>query len=175
MPRKVTINYKKTQKVIKVDEMSDWQDAAELLISKMKPGMVIALHGDLGAGKTTLTQYIAKQLGVSKRALSPTFALIRNYVVKRQRSEASAKECRTSNVERPSYVEATAGRRGTLDVGRLVHVDAYRIEDERELLALDLDEELMEPGTVMIIEWPERVEEWVKKQKELIRVEIEIQ
>ncbi len=184
MPRKVTINYKKTQKVIKVDEMSDWEDAAEFLISKMKPGMVIALHGDLGAGKTTLTQYIAKQLGVSRRALSPTFALIRNYVVKRQRSEASAKECRTSsllsrkegsNVERPSYAEATAGRRGTLDVGRLVHVDAYRIEDERELLALDLDEELMEPGTVMIIEWPERVEEWVKKQKELIRVEIEIQ
>ncbi len=154
MPRKVTINYKKTQKVIKVDEMSDWENVAEFLISKMKPGMVIALHGDLGAGKTTLTQYIAKQLGVSRRALSPTFALIRNYSVKR----------RTSNVERQ-----------TSNVKRLVHVDAYRIEDERELLALDLDEELMESGTVMIIEWPERVEKWIKKQKELIRVKIEIQ
>jgi len=174
MPRKVTINYKKTQKVIKVDEMSDWEDAAEFLISKMKPGMVIALQGDLGAGKTTLTQYIAKQLGVSRRALSPTFALIRNYVVKRKTSSLLSRK-EGSNVERPSYAEATAGRRGTWDVGRLVHVDAYRIEDERELLALDLDEELMEPGTVMIIEWPERVEEWVKKQKELIRVEIEIQ
>lgn len=146
MSRKVTINYKKIQKIIKVDELCDWEKVAEFLISKMKPGMVVALQGDLGAGKTTLTQYIAKQLGVSKRALSPTFALIRNYSVKRQ----------TSNVK------------------RIVHVDAYRIEDERELLALDLDEELMEQGIVMIVEWPEKIAGWVQKQNDVTKVQIEI-
>ena len=146
MSRKVTISYKKIQKIIKVDELSDWEKVAEFLISKIKPGMVIALQGDLGAGKTTLTQYIAKQLGVSKRALSPTFALIRNYAVKRQ----------TSNVK------------------RIVHVDAYRIEDERELLALDLDEELMGAGTVMIIEWPEKISKWIAKRDDVLKVVIKI-
>lgn len=149
MSRKVTINYKKIKKVINVDDLSDWEKVAEFLISEMKPGMVIALQGDLGAGKTTLTQHIAKQLGVSKRALSPTFSLIRNYNVGR-------------------------GTIGTSDVGRLVHVDAYRIENERELFALDLDEELMEPGTVMVVEWPEKIAGWVAKQNDVVRVRIEM-
>ncbi|MFZ6015307.1 MAG: tRNA (adenosine(37)-N6)-threonylcarbamoyltransferase complex ATPase subunit type 1 TsaE [Patescibacteria group bacterium] len=153
MARRITISYKKLSKVIKVDEMSDWEKVAEFLVGLMKPGMVIALQGDLGAGKTTLTQYIAKRLGVAKRALSPTFALIRNYAVESQMSNV---EHQTSNVE------------------RIVHVDAYRIEDERELLALDLDEELMEPGTVMIIEWPERISTWINKQSEKIEVKIEL-
>ncbi|MDF1497078.1 MAG: tRNA (adenosine(37)-N6)-threonylcarbamoyltransferase complex ATPase subunit type 1 TsaE [Patescibacteria group bacterium] len=155
MPRKVTINYRKTRKIIKVDDMSDWEIVAEFLISKMKPGMIVTLQGDLGAGKTTLTQYIAKQLGVTKRALSPTFALIRSYDV-------------------GSLLSRKEGGRGTGDVGRLVHLDAYRIEDERDLLALDLDEELMEPGTVMIIEWPERIDNWIAKQEELLKTKIEI-
>jgi tRNA threonylcarbamoyladenosine biosynthesis protein TsaE len=147
MPRKVTINYKKAKKVFKVDKMSDWEKVAEFLISKLKPGMVVALRGDLGAGKTTLTQYIAKQLGVSKRALSPTFALVKSYIV----------HCISYD-----------------GVKRMVHVDAYRIEDDRELLALDLDEELLMPGSVMILEWPERIEKWIAKQTELVQVDIRI-
>jgi tRNA threonylcarbamoyladenosine biosynthesis protein TsaE len=146
MSRKVTIDYQKSKKVIEVRELSDWEKVAEFLLSKMKPGMVIALKGDLGAGKTTLTQYIVKQLGVKKRALSPTFALVRNYLVSDLKSE----------------------------VRRIVHVDAYRIEDERELLALDLDEELMETGTVMVVEWPERIAGWILSKRDKITVDIEL-
>ncbi len=148
MVRLVTISYKKSSEVIKVDEMSDWEKVAEFLVRKMQPGIIVTLKGDLGAGKTTLTQYIAKQLGVSKRALSPTFALIKSYKLK-------STKCK--------------------ELKRLLHLDAYRIEDEAELLPLELGEELDEPGTVMIVEWPERISKWLqKRQTHVISVIIEL-
>ncbi|MBQ9328471.1 MAG: tRNA (adenosine(37)-N6)-threonylcarbamoyltransferase complex ATPase subunit type 1 TsaE [Solobacterium sp.] len=44
-----------------------------------KPDMVILLSGDLGAGKTTLTQGIAKGLGISRTVTSPTFTIQKLY------------------------------------------------------------------------------------------------
>lgn len=44
-----------------------------------KPGTVIALTGDLGTGKTTLTKAIARGLGVSEMITSPTFTIVREY------------------------------------------------------------------------------------------------
>jgi tRNA threonylcarbamoyladenosine biosynthesis protein TsaE len=49
----------------------------------LRPGLVIALHGDLGAGKTALTQGIAAGLGVSERVTSPTFTLVNQYATER--------------------------------------------------------------------------------------------
>lgn len=49
--------------------------------------------------------------------------------------------------------------------GRLFHVDAYRIEDERDLLPLDLDDELLEPGTILVIEWPEHIPRWLEQRR----------
>jgi tRNA threonylcarbamoyladenosine biosynthesis protein TsaE len=45
----------------------------------LMPGQVVALSGDLGAGKTTLTQGIAIGLGINARVTSPTFTLINQY------------------------------------------------------------------------------------------------
>lgn len=44
-----------------------------------QPGQVLALSGDLGAGKTTLTQGVAAGLGITTRVTSPTFTLINQY------------------------------------------------------------------------------------------------
>ena len=44
-----------------------------------KPGLVIGLVGDLGAGKTQLVKGLAKGLGISARVTSPTFALVNEY------------------------------------------------------------------------------------------------
>jgi tRNA threonylcarbamoyladenosine biosynthesis protein TsaE len=44
-----------------------------------RPGLVIALSGDLGAGKTQLTKGIARGLGMNERVHSPTFALVNEY------------------------------------------------------------------------------------------------
>lgn len=46
------------------------------IAAHLRPGDVVLLHGDLGAGKTTLTQGIAAALGAARPAQSPTFALV---------------------------------------------------------------------------------------------------
>lgn len=46
---------------------------------KVRPGSVIALMGDLGTGKTTLTKAIAKGLGISDMITSPTFNIVKEY------------------------------------------------------------------------------------------------
>jgi tRNA A37 threonylcarbamoyladenosine biosynthesis protein TsaE len=55
---------------------------------------------------------------------------------------------------------------------RLMHIDAYRIEDAKDLIVLDLDEELAVPGTVLLIEWPENIKQWLKGRK-TIKVKID--
>ena len=49
--------------------------------SKLKGGDVIALHGDLGSGKTTFVQGLAQGLGVKSRIISPTFIIMRTYQI----------------------------------------------------------------------------------------------
>ncbi|GIM46300.1 tRNA (adenosine(37)-N6)-threonylcarbamoyltransferase complex ATPase subunit type 1 TsaE [Collibacillus ludicampi] len=55
------------------------QRFAEILGELAKPGDVLTLHGDLGAGKTTFTQGLARGLGVGQSVSSPTFTLIHEY------------------------------------------------------------------------------------------------
>lgn len=114
--------------------MHDWKNVAQAIIQQLKPGTIIALSGPLGAGKTTLVQFLARELGAETNPRSPTFALIHTYHLKNK-----------------------------LSLKRLVHVDAYRIEKPEDILPLNLQEELSEPGTVLAIEWPENIQSWLKK------------
>jgi len=88
---------------------------------------VLALSGSLGAGKTTLTKAIGQKLGITDVVVSPTFVIAKWYT-------------------------PTTGPYTTV-----VHIDAYRIEDESELTALGFTELLTHPKTLVIIEWPERL------------------
>ena len=54
-------------------------DIARSLGKTLRPGMVVTLTGDLGAGKTVFTRGIAESLGVDNRVTSPTFTLINEY------------------------------------------------------------------------------------------------
>ncbi|WP_053361398.1 tRNA (adenosine(37)-N6)-threonylcarbamoyltransferase complex ATPase subunit type 1 TsaE [Bacillus sp. FJAT-27251] len=57
----------------------DTQALSKRLAELLKPGDVIALEGDLGAGKTTFTKGLAEGLGIKRNVNSPTFTIIKEY------------------------------------------------------------------------------------------------
>lgn len=67
-------------KIFISNAFSETQDMAFNFAKEFKGG-VIALEGELGAGKTTFTQGFAKGLGITERIISPTFVLIRQHLI----------------------------------------------------------------------------------------------
>lgn len=65
--------------IIDVQSQEETARLAEKLASLLKGGEVITLEGDLGAGKTTFTQSLAKGLGISRTVSSPTFTILKQY------------------------------------------------------------------------------------------------
>jgi tRNA threonylcarbamoyladenosine biosynthesis protein TsaE len=98
--------------------------------SVQKRALVIALQGDLGAGKTTFVQGFLKGLGIKKRATSPTFIIMRRYKIPR-----------------------------TLAVRRshLHHMDAYRLRKPEDVSSLGFKEILADRQNIILIEWPENI------------------
>ncbi len=67
------------QEELLIHSLDDLQTFANTIATELQGGEVIALQGELGAGKTTLAKYIAAALGVTQEVSSPTFALERQY------------------------------------------------------------------------------------------------
>jgi tRNA threonylcarbamoyladenosine biosynthesis protein TsaE len=107
--------------------------AGRELAKFLDPPKVVLLRGGLGAGKTTLVKGIAAALGAAEpeEVTSPTFTLIHEYAGR--------------SVERANLGEAVL----------LYHLDLYRIENQRQLDTLGI-EELMTPQSVLLIEWGEK-------------------
>jgi tRNA threonylcarbamoyladenosine biosynthesis protein TsaE len=63
--------------MLRVPTAADMQRLGERLAALLRPGDVVIATGDLGAGKTTLTQGIGRGLGTTGRVISPTFVLSR--------------------------------------------------------------------------------------------------
>ena len=116
----------------------------------------LALHGDLGVGKTTFVQGLAQGLGLSAQVTSPTFNILHLY-----RSAPA--------LPRPGegLTEPRPPRNKCADPGRpdargltLVHLDAYRLENAHQIAALMLDDFLVSPYC-LAVEWPERIADWL--------------
>lgn len=104
-------------------------EAIGKLLGALAPaGTVILLHGDLGAGKTTLTKGIAVAMQITDLVQSPTFTLVAEH----------------------------AGRDPSGDIRRLYHLDLYRLTDPQELESFGFEEYLAPPDGLSVIEWPER-------------------
>lgn len=99
---------------------------------------VVALHGELGAGKTTFTQEVGRILGVGENMHSPTFVIMKIYEIDWKGFK------------------------------NLIHVDAYRIEKESELLHLGWQEMVSEPENLIFIEWPENVPNLIPQEAKRI-------
>lgn len=65
--------------IIQVDSLEKTQQIAEKLAQVVTENDIILLNGDLGAGKTTFSQYFGKALGVKRTINSPTFNIIKSY------------------------------------------------------------------------------------------------
>ena len=67
------------KRIIKIKNEEDTRNFGIELGQNARPGQVIALIGDLGTGKTTLTGYIAQGLGITENISSPTFTVVKEY------------------------------------------------------------------------------------------------
>ena len=108
-------------------------DFVKNLQPKKDEATLVALSGELGSGKTTFVQCVARSLGVKENITSPTFVLIKNY-----------------------QLPATSHK-------LLYHIDAYRLERGEELAKLGFEEIVANPNNLIFLEWPENVAEVLPK------------
>ena len=111
-------NLEETRKIAK--DFSDTLKAKDSAV-------VVALQGDLGAGKTTFAQQVGEILGIKENMNSPTFVIEKVY-----------------DIDWRSFK-------------KFIHVDAYRLDKDSELLHLGWEEIIKEPKNLIFIEWPENV------------------
>ena len=114
---------------------ADTVEVGRKLANLLKPPQLLLLRGDLGTGKTTLVKGIAQALDAAEpdEVTSPTFTLLHEYD-------------------------------GTLHGKpvKLYHIDVYRLEGERQLETLGLDE-LLTPDALLLVEWGDKFKSIRKK------------
>lgn len=103
------------------------QELAARFLSQLQDGVVVALVGDLGSGKTTFAQGIGQALGVP-RIISPTYNIVKHYDLKEKHGQ----------------------------IGALVHLDLYRLSGPEEARSFDLNEIFSQPHDLILVEWAEK-------------------
>jgi tRNA threonylcarbamoyladenosine biosynthesis protein TsaE len=132
---------------VRVRSADELRDIATAFLSALTPradgATIITLSGELGAGKTTFTQALARELGIIENVSSPTFVIEKIYLLTGQRWR------------------------------RLIHIDAYRLRFAKELVVLGWDELLKDPEDLIVLEWPEKVPELIPAYARRVQIDIE--
>ncbi len=110
-----------------------------------KSGLVIALNGELGAGKTIFAKGIAKFLGVKQTITSPTYTYIKEYEYQRHDTQ-----------------------------GTFYHLDLWRVEEQELANQLEINK-LIKKNSVVVIEWWDQVEQFFLKLKPNLKILIEVE
>lgn len=138
-------------KIIESKSLKDTKMLAKLLLSdwlsfnkKKSSNWLICLYGELGSGKTAFTKFICKELGVKDVVNSPTFVIMKKY--------------ESANEKNKKYL--------------LYHFDCYRIQSAKEVLDLGWEEIIQGENNIIIVEWPERIEEILPQKRLNIKFEI---
>jgi len=118
------------------------QELGEFLVKGLKGGGIVCLEGDLGGGKTTFVQGLARGLGISQRITSPTFVLMKRFAISDKRFTS------------------------------LYHIDCYRMKNPRELLELGFKEILEDKNALVVIEWADRIRGILPKERITIKFEV---
>ena len=111
------------------------KNLAHKIAKKFETGEIIALSGDLGSGKTQFTKGLAEYYKIKNPITSPTFVVMKIYNIKNNKI-----------------------------INKLVHVDAYRLENSDEALAIGLEEYLTNKNCLVVIEWAEKIKDILPKK-----------
>jgi tRNA threonylcarbamoyladenosine biosynthesis protein TsaE len=103
----------------------------------LEEGDTVCLYGDLGFGKTTFTQGLARGLGIENRIISPTFVIMRSYEIKNNESK----------------------------IINFYHIDLYRIETEEDVDGLGIEEIINNKNNITVIEWAEKLKKYLPKKR----------
>ncbi|MCK4918870.1 MAG: tRNA (adenosine(37)-N6)-threonylcarbamoyltransferase complex ATPase subunit type 1 TsaE [Candidatus Pacebacteria bacterium] len=116
-----------------------------LEINKIKnSNWLVCLYGDLGGGKTTFSQGLGEELGVKEIVNSPTFLIMKKYI--------------SAIKTNKKYT--------------LYHFDCYRISDYQEILDLGWEDIISGENNIILIEWPERIEKILPKERLNLKFEV---
>jgi len=117
-----------------ISNVAGMDELAVQVAGEVRAGQVILLTGELGSGKTTFVQGLAKALGVKDQVTSPTFTVVGEYAT------------------------------GRGDIKTLVHVDLYRLAEGAgsDPAVVDVLERAGDGGRLTVIEWADRLRDNVK-------------
>lgn len=111
----------------------------------LKGGEMVGLVGDLGAGKTTFTQMLSKELGITDRVTSPTFVIMQSFSGQLLMNQKPVK---------------------------LYHLDVYRLDDFKDLEGLGLSDFMGKENTVTVVEWADKFEDFWPEGMIWVRLEV---
>ncbi len=133
MQKLISHSLEETQKIA-----HDWLGDISNKYKDTDKAVIVGLSGHLGAGKTAFVKAVAKELGIKETVTSPTFVLMKIYLLEERRIPQ-------------------AHRKPQGNWKRLIHIDAYRLERPEDLAVLNFDQIIADKDNLIMIEWPENV------------------
>lgn len=117
------------------NSVQETQQFGKTLAQQLQGGAIVLLSGNLGAGKTALVKGMAVGFDIENEITSPTFTLMNMYEINNKNTTAKT----------------------------LIHIDTYRLKNAQELIEIGVEDYLGNKNTVSIIEWPEKINDLLKK------------
>ena len=144
--------------------LSATQRLAEAVAALLRPGDVVGLDGDLGAGKTTFVRFLARALGVMGPVTSPTFTLAHTYEARCPPAAIPPPADPAATPTPPADPAATptppadpaATPTPPAELLLIHHIDAYRLAGDADADDLALAE-VFDSGGIVVVEWAERL------------------
>lgn len=132
------------RKTYKTDSEQETFELGKTLGESLAGGEVLALEGDLGAGKTVFAKGVAAGLGCEEVVNSPTFVIMKIY-----------------------FLAGSIGK-----IKELCHVDTYRLSSPEEVINIGIKDYLNKPESVVVVEWPEKIKEILPNSTVFVKLKL---